>query len=71
MEVVFYAVIATTIWFFISYASPCVDNPVFDQMTDTPAEASGIPSNNGNFKARCEGMTLMSSLIQSTNQCKY
>ncbi|KAF5832786.1 chloride channel [Dunaliella salina] len=55
MEVVFYAVIATTIWFFISYASPCADNPVFDQTPDTPAEAHGIQAKNGHFKARSSG----------------
>eukprot|EP00983_Pelagomonas_calceolata_P109192 1159531-Pelagomonas_calceolata.AAC.9 len=54
MEVVFYSVIATTIWFFLSYASPCADNPVFDQTPDTPAEASGISASNGHFKAREE-----------------
>jgi hypothetical protein len=52
VEVVFYSVLATTLWFFLSYASPCADNPVFDQTINTAAETAGIVSGNGHFKAR-------------------
>jgi len=51
LEVVFFAVLTTSLWFWLSYASPCVDNPKFDKEACDTGDHLG-PFDNGDFKVR-------------------